>query len=347
MPCKITPPSDGPGRNSGYPSAHGTLRAAMLFVDFSDAPAGRRTPKQAYDRMVPGARRALRRLSYGELRLSVTPHLEWVRAPKSLREYGFASDATPSWDHYEEYIDEAIQAADPAFDFSKYEVVYVISGPRSEPPEAYNRHYEGGFRADGNRIDHAVTLTGFGDYSTWPGVVHETGHVLGLPDLYHLGGARWDRFVGPWDVMSNAFLRAPMLSWTRRSLGWLRDRDFRCVRRKATVKLTPVARSGGLKGAVVRTGRNTAYVIEARTDAAGAACPDQGVLVYRVDTSIGTGSGPVKVLPARPGANDCGRLVRALFKPSDSGRSTYRDKRVAVDVLRRDGAGYRVRVVRR
>ncbi len=350
LPCGIDGPTVGvAGDGVSYPSGRRPLRAAMIFVDFSDAPAGPgSSPREVYDRLVPDARRTLRALSYGKFRLLVTPHLRWVRIPKPLSSYGF--DGIDPYARYHRYLTDALRAAARDFDLSKFKTAYVVAGPGADPPQAQTDQAAGqGIKAGRARIEHEVTLRGFGSDS-FPGVmVHETGHVLGLPDLYKVGiRDRWDRFVGPWDIMSNDWLAAPMMSWTRRMVGWLDDRDFRCVR-KSTVRLSPVASPGGIKGVVLRTGRRRAYVVEARTDSVGPDCPSKdGVLVYKWNGDVETGKGPIQVIDAQPGdVAGCGAHAHALFKPKPDESSTYTDRRIAVKVLGGDETGFRVRVVQR
>lgn len=346
LPCGIDGPAVNLGDDSRYPSGRRPLRVAMIFVDFSDAPADLgTTPQLTYDRLVPHAQRILRDLSYGKFELSVTPLMQWVRMPQPLSAYGFSEGLTH--ERHVRYITDALQAAAPSFDLSTFKTVYVVAGPGADLRAATTNLAS--FRvieAGGARIEHGVTLAGDVDV---PGItVHETGHVLGLPDLYDYNRREgWDHFVGPWDVMSNDFLTNPMLSWTRRLVGWLGDRKFRCVRRRATVELSPVAGLAGLKGAVVRAGHRRAYVVEARTDAAGAECPDQGVLIYRWGGDVENGKGPIRVIDAQPGEGKCGAHTTALFKPQERGRSRFANRRLAVTVLGGDEQGFRVRLRRK
>jgi hypothetical protein len=71
-----------------------------------------------------------------------------------------------------------------------------------------------------------------------------------------------------------------------------------------TTLLTPVEVIGGIKGAVIPLSPNEAIVIESRRalrydNEIGKS--SEGALIYKVNTSIGTG--PMKVV-SRPGSND-------------------------------------------
>jgi M6 family metalloprotease-like protein len=349
LPCGIDGPALDLGDQSRYPSARGRLRAAMVFVDFSDDPAkAEDDPKEVYDRLVPGARRKLGELSYGKLKLAVKPSLRWVRMPKPHSAYE-VDDYFARFAHYDEYVSDALKAAGKSFELKGYSFVFVIAGGRGYSAEAaYNRPPRTGVRVGRTWIDHAVTMNGYSYSTDWGTTIHETGHMLGLPDLYEVGAPTdWFRFVGGWDLMSDVYQSRPMMSWTRRLVGWLRDRDFRCVRTRSTVRLKPVTARKGTRGAIVRLGRRRAYVIEARTDPIGDFCPGEGVLIYKWNGNVKTGRGPIRVLDAQPGEGACGSHTQALFKPGEGGTSTYSDDRVDVRVLGGGPSGFRVRIRRR
>jgi M6 family metalloprotease-like protein len=347
LPCGVRGPALNLDDGSHYDTSRGTLRAAMIFVDFSDAPAdASASPQEVYDRLVPDTAARLRDLSYGKLRLSVKPDLRWVRMPRPLAAYGLSDQNPQTAAAHRRYITDAIHAADPSFDFSKIDTVYVMAGPGVDKRGATANFAPGrGAKADGHRIDHAMTLNSYGPSINAEVLTHETGHVMGLPDLYDVHTLEnWDRWVGPWDLMSDVWKNNTMLAWTRRLVGWLGDRDFRCVHTRTTVTLTPVATPGGVKAAVVRTGARSAYAIEARSAADGPNCPAAGVLVYRVNMNVGTGAGPDHVFDAAPSDGSCGAHSDALFKPAGEGVPRFADKRVDVTVLRAVGDGFRVEV---
>ena len=59
----------------------GTVRAKVIFVDFSDAPAAE-TPEQAFSLISPGASDFFRAVSYDRLQLELEPHFVWLRMSK-------------------------------------------------------------------------------------------------------------------------------------------------------------------------------------------------------------------------------------------------------------------------
>ena len=150
-----------------------------------------------------------------------------------------------------------------------------------------------------------------------------------------------------------------MLAWSRWQLDWLHHRQVRCVTEDtATVTLAPVARTGGAVAmAAVPISRHEMIVVESRrnigydrphdrghTDPSGwrAQSPnlaEEGVLVYTVDTLIGSGQLPVKI------AGDVGNGQVDDFPVLQEGESvTLRG--YTITVTADDGDTHTVRVER-
>ena len=120
------------------------------------------------------------------------------------------------------------------------------------------------------------------------------------------------RWSGGGVSYARSFEAEEMLAWHRWRLGWLDESQVRCLHQPAsTVRLTPVARSGTATAmAAVPLSRSELIVIESRRQdgydvgkpySSGGqtttlpALAEEGVLVYTVNTSFGTGDLPVKV----------------------------------------------------
>jgi M6 family metalloprotease-like protein len=332
-----------------YRRASGTLRAAMIFVDFSDVPAdGSLTPAQLYENFVPRSAEAFRRLSSGRFELSVTPATVWARMPEPNSSYGFGDDNGSTYEDFYAYIRDAVAAADPYFDFSGYSAVFVVPAPGSKAPFASGPGEANGegFMADGHEVTYSAALRANDEYDLdFTGLVHETGHMLGLPDLYDTENQ--GSFVGVWDVMDQTgSADTPMTAWSRLLVGWLGKSDFRCVTRSATKTLTPVDRPGGLKAMLVKTSSTSAYVVEARSESDRDGCRRDGVLVYRVRTTRASGEGPVRVLDAADPPDGCYEHGNATFIPGDDSESVYRagGGKFTLRVAGQKGDGFRVLV---
>ena len=332
--CQLSPMIPG-WLNEGIPTdfevflePDRALKAVMLFVDFPDAPIAATDPEwQSVDSYVelhqPGAE-WLRSASYGAVDIAITPVDAWYRMGHPSTTYGL--DRAATFEEHVAYLGEAVALADSDVDFSEYDIVYVVTGPNatgiSNSP-AYIDASDSRILADGTTIRHAATfgtdVWGWAEPYQHLVLAHETGHVFGLPDLYSYAGDTYG-FVGGWDVMADIDGPGPgLFAWHRWKLGWIPDRQVACLAEPGvyTVRLTAVDRASGTKLAAIPTSPTSAIIIESRRAVGldAGAC-STGVLMYRVDSAVPTGSGPIRVVDATPGdtgSSVCGDLDIATF----------------------------------
>ena len=312
--------------------ARGKLRAAMIFVDFQDAPAPRGSLLKAESNLAPGIE-YLNTLSRGALEVTARSSDRWVRMPRPSTDYPFERGL--SYEDHVRYIEDAIRAADPVYDFADVDVVWVVATEAARDITYSPTTNFLDVTADGNHLTHAITF-GY-DQWRWGGLVlaHESGHTLGLPDLYTFDPApgsdppNYHAAVGGWDLMGLISGQAPeYLAWHRWMLGWLRDGEVACLGpdRDTTVRLTAVEVGRGTAMAVLPLGGSRALVLESRKplryDREIAA---SGVLVYLVDTADATGRGPVRVVDTTPGTalglDDAPLKTGLTWTDPDSGTS--------------------------
>ena len=343
------PPNLGFGAGEGanapeLPETTGELRIAMLFVDFSDSP-GSESPRALFDAYVPRVVDWYRRVSYGRLQIRVEPLLRWLRLPNSLADY--------TQQNYEGAAEAAVAAADADVAFARYEALYLVPAMPSLASTIVN---DEPIRVDGTAI-HSWAWLATGSLQRLPFVaIHETGHLLGLPDLYPGFKSNQSR----WDIMSAAARGGGMFAWHRWKLGWLDASQIACLvgRGRKEAVLTPVERAGGRKAVISRMGRSAIVVEVRRPEAEDASLCLGGVLVYRVDFVAGSpekaGSRlrPIQLHQARP--DDSGHIARCGSEyraPLALGRGRVgRAPAWGHDILlvkRLQGGSYRVRVTRR
>ncbi|WP_371629285.1 M6 family metalloprotease domain-containing protein [Streptomyces sp. NBC_00341] len=301
--------------NGAYPRPDHPLDAVMVFLSFPDARPVT-TPAELTADYFPATTRFFQRASYGKFTLRPHPQKRWIQMPKPSVRYGIRRDW--SSDRRGAYLHDAIDAADPEVDFSKYDIVYLVADPDapgvdSDATKVVN--FDQPLRADGTDIRRVVTV--FEQHPPDHNVLaHETGHVFDLPDLYHRpsdGKGDWDTYVGDWDVMGSQFGLAPdLFGWHKWKLGWLDDRQVVCVQSDRVLTLEPMAAvpvpgaSIGTRLAVIRTGEGSAVAIEARSATGNdrSTC-GEGVLLYRVRNETPSGGGPVDVIDTHPGTDAC------------------------------------------
>jgi M6 family metalloprotease-like protein len=342
-PCAPAVPVAGATEGLSLPGtvarSTGDLRAVQLLVDFPDAPAGYSVSE--HQSVFAPANDWFRAVSYSRLRLTVTSTSRWLRLP--LRSSQYQSDAA-------RLLADAVAAADAEIDFSKIDIVYVVPVEGADYNATFAVLNGFGVHADGVEIKYWVAWgNGFGRNSTFSGgLIHETGHLLGLPDLYQ---ARRFRSFHFWDVMTDRW-PSELFAWHRWKLGWLDPAQIACLPRtgKRTITLAPIEQPGGMKAVIVPR-RNRALVTEVRQRIGydKDRC-DTGVLIYEVDTTPFK-RGPI-VIHAAHGERErpaCGPYWHA---PYDRGRGEVKTFRLPewglrIDVVARAAGGsYRLRVSR-
>jgi M6 family metalloprotease-like protein len=357
----LASPSDG-WRGEGLTNternlrAVGTVRAMMLFAMFPDSEEGK-TPRKLYDQLVPSAVQFFEKSSYGQFDLIVDAHFEWLAMKKPSTHPGYDNSRYKT---YKAYVTEVMAAADPEVDFSAYSIVYVVAskspGNPISPPFLVAPGK--GVRGDGHEIRYAVT---FGNDSrnrgwTWQTLVHETGHILGLPDLYSYdfqeGGRKSTfQFVGSWDPMSYQRPEADFLAWHKYKLGWLKEDRFVIVKEGSiTLEVTHLESRQGVKALVLPISKYESYVAEVRH--LNPSRSRVGVLIYKVSTRMKSGKGLIRVMPA---VEDDDQEHPALFKKYIAHYNAlyfasdhFEDEasRVRIDILRKTDAGFELKVSR-
>jgi M6 family metalloprotease-like protein len=298
----------------GFPPADyklpslGDVKTIVLFADFADVP-GKTTPEKFLSEFSPDAENFYSTVSYGRMNWILEPHLVWLRLSHDSAYYG---EAIRSYEGHLEFIQEAVRLADADVDFSSADSVVVMVPPEATAVEfgpALGANPSEGYSADGRVFSNGVTSAA--DFSNWGFIWlnHESGHTMGLPDLY---GYDWDgvnyddihRFVGGFSSMGftagDAF---EYFAFERWQLGWLDDNQFVCqLDADQTTTLTAIETAGGLKAVIVPLGPNRILVVESRR-ALGydEKISKEGALVYVVDTTIASGYGTLVVYPVLDG----------------------------------------------
>ena len=339
--------------------AIGEVRAVMVFVDFSDVP-GKRSPDEARKCVVGESAEWFRRESYGRLRFSVeTPVLEWRRMPRAATAYDkIRSDGA----EHAAYITTALRlfAADE-IDFAQYQIAYIVA---AETP--VDAPYVGvldlsptlsagiPIATNNGAVHHVVTFGRDSYHRGFRVLVHETGHLFGLPDLYRFhpdASGAWLTPTGAWDIMCDLDHGWHFLGWHKYKLGWLDESQLIYFSSgELSVRLTALESAQGVKMIVLPSEHSSQlYIVEiAQPLGDNETFRDKGLLIYAVDASVATGHEPVSVLRCGSRSEDLtvGMRCNDFVAPGESHIVRLPNgERVEVFNRERHGADFEVTVV--
>lgn len=282
----------------------GAVKTIVLFADFPDVPAVQ-TPEEALSIISPEAEKFFNDISYGKMTWTLEPHFVWLRLSQPSAHYG---EAIGSYEGHMQFIQEAVDIADADVDFSTADSVVVMVPPEATAVgygPAFGAVAGEGYTADGKVFSNGVTSGA--DVPAWGflWLNHETGHTMGLPDLYayQYDSANYDdqhRFVGGFGLMGYIDGSAPeFFAFERWQLGWLDDSQIVCQPEgEQTITITPIEIAGGVKAVMVPISDSKVVVIESRRPIGyDESLVKLGALVYTVDTSIYSGEGTLIVYP--------------------------------------------------
>lgn len=287
------------------------VKAAVIAIELNDAPYVRDV--EALNDLFSSATSYFLEASYNTFTLKFTV-FGWFKMDRATRSYGMDSplcvddpNADGSPDSYR-LIEDAIQLADSTVDFAKFEhLVIVHSGSGQEctgnPDDIWSCAYLLGiwFRTNEKSFNKAAIVpeTQVRGGNPIGVIVHETGHLLGLPDLYS-----YDEQVGPWDVMGRGTwlgypagaIPALFCAYSRMKLGWLSSSQIHTYGSGSEViELAPLAVSGpGIKAVKIPLREDGHYyLVEYRMKTGfDSALPQSGILI----TKIQPGAPFVKVM---------------------------------------------------
>ncbi|WP_030761688.1 MULTISPECIES: M6 family metalloprotease domain-containing protein [unclassified Streptomyces] len=369
-PCRIAGTmgvqmSEGMPTPPGYSRSTGEIRALNLMIDFPDA-KGEGTAADRMAEFFPQTAEWFRTSSYGRLAYRAeAPIKGWLRMPMPFAAYGIerGSAYEPG---YRQLVEHIAKAADPEVDFTRYDLINILVTPNAGP-SALDTVLSVTFSGNGEApVADGVPLAntsfvysrqddGSGTYQEtgYRVLPHENGHVFGLPDLYTADGGST---VGHWDIMSEDWgANNDLMGWHKWKLGWLDSTQISCAAKSGTSDhtLAPLGTPGGTKLAFVPLSESSGYAVEVRTRAGNdeAVCKP-GVLIYKVDSDVDTGHGPITVSDSASTSGGCTRrpnvhaeLSDAPFRPGE----TFTDEKAGISVSvvgeMRNGS-YQVRIIR-
>lgn len=295
--CKTSDLTNRGGSSNGFPrpanAFTGTLSARILIIpiSFSDL----RFSDEDYNRIKAATDKVTRfyeTTSYRKVsvKYEFLPKQNWVNMTKSTVDYRLPENIPQR--NNQQVVEDALALVDSSVNFSLYEGVAILTG-YSNTTRA-GQGFPGMVFQTKNGTAKGVTLE-VGSYSGNDTVMaHELGHSLfGLEDLYvFLNPTRPSvpdpNPAGPWDMMSNS--TDEFFGWNKLLMGWLEPGHVRCITNQSSSSHyieTIDTVSSKSKLILINLSEGVTLAVEARTQSS------KGVLVYKIDTRINHGDGPI------------------------------------------------------
>jgi M6 family metalloprotease-like protein len=344
--CKLQKPTnlpmdDGPQGSVGFPRnsesivSLGNRKGLVLYVEFPDVKATSSLKSTWENSSIPTAEKLMMESSYGKFNLRVDATKEIYKLTKPSTYYNLVE--TPSGGpvpnaprpKLDEVIHDAMELADPDIDFTQYLFVAVAS-PDSETLSLGGATGLGPNlkKFDGITFAKAVfqALNGLTPitkkYKTL-NFTHDIGHLLGLmhpyPDMSPVHGA--------WDIMWNFAYQNDFLGWNKWKLNWIADEQISCLEKNFTGEIvsliSPVGTiSNDKKIVVIKVDATNALAIEVRRKSTfdSLKSSDEGVIVYKVDTTKTQSQGPFTMISNPSKVINCENFTCVLgtMKPGES-----------------------------
>ena len=321
--CEITSPitadhaTEGYNRDPDVVSSVGDPLILALAIDFTDA----KTPDSSVSAIskivnLNTVENFYRYISEGKFRPTFRVFPEVVTMPEPSTHYGNQLDADTftgrEWQS-QHLVREALISIQKKLVISNYSAVVVfVTGGKSlsgyvglttlnDPPYLV---FENGEVHNFTVIGAGITRSG--DTFAARVLVHEVGHLIGLPDLYSYDPNGFWMFNSPSNFSTMGTLQgseSDSLAWNRFILKWMDDKQVYCASQtplSESLKLSTISKSEPSSFQLVLIKRSTYKILAIESiPRVGFFSKSQtgGFLVYEVDTSKSSGSIPIKIIP--------------------------------------------------
>jgi M6 family metalloprotease-like protein len=281
----------------------GTLNFKVLFAKSSGSTvANEKSAEDLYKKLQPEIVSSFyNQVSNGSVqKIQFEPYYSWIEFDKLESLKDAAGDEIKLVEaEWRTFVSKTLETAEPQIDFTKSDGVMIILDPNS----SYLRLGYGltdEYTVDGKKLSSVVLLgrayVQVGLRSPYL-VIHELGHLFGLPDLYSFQDST--DTADYFSIMNKAAVGGiGYFGWEKYILGWLDDPQMICHKAgEVAGNLVPLTKTNGLKMIAVPISSSQVLVVENRAkEGIDKMIPNPGIIAYIVDSSIEGGKNPIKVL---------------------------------------------------
>ncbi len=349
-------------------AVNGPQKTLAILVRFPDK-TNSSTPRQISSAL-SGVNTYYSENSYGTVSfqhdMTPSPASSWYSMPNAMTYYGADTSSSDS-----QLVHDALQAVNAGVNLANYKFAMVVHAGNDEalPPHAISDIHSytipGYIFTPSPLTSFRMSVSVVSESDPMGVYSHESGHLLGLPDLYDTTGQidPVNNFVGYWEIMAlgewnpnNANPLQPqpgtypaqMSAWSKIQLGFVPNTQIATVQSGESKNITIEnleQSAGGIKVVKIPISYNsdgslTYYLLEMRAKLGTydqylpfpSTYPGTGLLIYKVNESIPNGSGSLRLIDAHPG----GDLNDAPFGPCNSpciSNNTFQDQTYYVKVI--------------
>ena len=349
-------------------AVNGPQRTIVIQVQFSDK--GNSTSPSQTIAMLTNLNNYYNEDSYGAVSFQtiMTPSATspWYTLPNSMTYYGADTVSSDN-----QLVSDSLQAAyNAGVDLTSYKFAIVVHSGSDEAmthvtSDIHSFTIPGYVFSPAPLVSYKISTSVVAESDPTGVYCHESGHLLGLPDLYDLTGQidPSNNFLGYWEIMAlgewNPNTGNPLQPrpgtypshhsiWSKIQLGFVPSSRIVVVQPGQSANVTlqnlesPTAGNQSVKIPIAanQDGSLTYYLVEMRAKIGAydqylpfpSDYPGAGILIYKVNESIAAGHGSVRLIDAHAG----GDLSDAPFGPCNApcaSNNTFSDQANFVKVI--------------
>lgn len=322
-------------RKTTYLPKNGTLRVAIIPIDWADLP-GESDWESRITNQISLFNEYWKLMTGNSLKFDWTIQKNWIRLPGNSATYAVPySEAMPDTVNF---FSKVVPIVDKAFDFSNIDLVEFIAPKNQNIFPETTQSFPWSTKSYPFKDGKVQAMTIVGKFFDQPGAfqqprtywsywAHELTHAL---ELAHHGSGRGDYPMYGYEMMGAQDGPSRSLSgWMRFVAGWLPNDQVYCLPKDSITKfqlsLRPLDSEGnGIRLVIIPTSNSEGILIESRRetkfDVSDFNFPRNGILVYKYNGALGHLQNyltPIAPASSAEDSNAYTGIVRYIMKEND------------------------------